>query len=74
MPSGVSHFRGLGGTRRLNGGWRVDGQCKCGLLALKWMPRNSVSFEARPQRPSRSLGVTMMRRSVVKGKCGLPVP
>ncbi len=35
------------------------------------MARDSVSFEARPQRPSTGLGVTMMRWAMIEGKCGL---
>ncbi len=35
-------------------------------------PRQRRQLEARPQRPSSGLGVTMMRWSMIEGKCGLP--
>ena len=54
------------------------GYLRCGLLALSegrlevLPPRQRRQLEARPQRPSSGLGVTMMRRAMIAGKCGLP--
>ncbi len=49
-------------------------RCKCGLPVLSGIPpRQRHQLEARPQRPSTGLGVTMMRWAMIEGKCGLPV-
>ncbi len=44
-------------------------RCQSGRLIP---PRQRRQLEARPQRPSSGLGVTMMRRAMIAGKCGLP--
>ncbi len=69
MPSGVSHFRGLGAPAASteDGAWMVSASAACRRSVMS-LPRLQRQLEDGPRAPEKPLGNTMMRRMIGRYK------